>query len=81
MELKKELLDNISKIHTTELGVDRIRKNLSLDDGDSVKHCLDIIKKEDSKVHRKGKNYYVTYKGTEITVNASTYTIITAHKK
>ena len=28
MEDKKILLDNINKIHTTELGVDRIKRNL-----------------------------------------------------
>ena len=28
MEDKKILLDNIDKIHTTEMGVDRIKRNL-----------------------------------------------------
>lgn len=28
MEDKKILLDNIDKIHTTEMGIDRINKNL-----------------------------------------------------
>lgn len=28
MEIKKILLDNIDKIHTTEMGVDRIKRNL-----------------------------------------------------
>ena len=31
MEDKKILLDNINKIHTTELGVDRIKRNLKID--------------------------------------------------
>ena len=31
MEDKQVLLDNIDKIHTTELGVERIKKNLKLD--------------------------------------------------
>ena len=30
MEDKQILLDNISKVHTTEMGMDRIKKNLKL---------------------------------------------------
>lgn len=30
MEDKQILLDNISKVHTTEMGIDRIKKNLKL---------------------------------------------------
>ena len=30
MEDKQILLDNISKVHTTEMGIDRIIKNLKL---------------------------------------------------
>lgn len=30
MKEKQVLLDNIDKIHTTEMGIDRIRKNLKL---------------------------------------------------
>ena len=36
MEDKKILLDNIDKIHTTEMGVDRIRRNLKIDTVDVV---------------------------------------------
>lgn len=40
MEDKKILLDNIVKIHTTEMGVDRIRRNLKLaEDVDVVDYC------------------------------------------
>lgn len=31
MENKKILLDNIDKIHTTEMGADRIKRNLKTD--------------------------------------------------
>ena len=34
-----------------------------------------------NKVTKKGKNYYVESDGCRITVNASSFTIITAHKK
>lgn len=43
-------------VHTTELGVERIKRNLCLDAGDVVEWCV-------------------------ITVNAYSYTIITAHRK
>ena len=33
------------------------------------------------KISRKGKNYYIEADGCIITVNASSYTIITAHLK
>lgn len=32
----KVLLDNIDKVHTTELGADRIRRNLKLETADTV---------------------------------------------
>ena len=31
MENKDILIDNIDKIHTTQMGADRIRKNLKID--------------------------------------------------
>ena len=36
MEDKKILLDNIDKIHTTEMGIDRIKRNLKIDTADVV---------------------------------------------
>lgn len=75
------LLNNIEKVHTTKLGIDRIKKNLSLDVDDVVKYCTYKIKQDNALIERKGKNYYVTVDGIIITVNASSYTIITAHKE
>jgi hypothetical protein len=75
------LLNNIEKVHTTKLGIDRIKKNLSIDVDDVVKYCTDKIKQDNALIERKGKNYYVTVDGIIITVNASSYTIITAHKE
>jgi len=37
------LVDNIDKIHTTKMGIDRIKKNLKLDDTDAVEYCKDLI--------------------------------------
>ncbi len=40
---KQILFDNIDRIHTTDMGVDRIKKNLSLDEADVVEWCKSII--------------------------------------
>ena len=41
-----ELLDNLDKVHTTERGVDRIKRNIGVDVEDIVKYCIDKIKQE-----------------------------------
>ena len=76
-----ELLNNLDKVHTTEMGVDRIKRNIEVDVEDIVAYCIDKIKQENAVIGRKGKNYYVSVDGIIITVNASSYTIITAHKE
>ena len=68
-----------NKIHTTALGAMRIKKNLELKTDDVVNWCKEKIKNADS-VIKKGKNWYVHAGGSVITINASSYTIITAHK-
>ena len=75
-----DLLNNMDKIHTTELGIVRIKRNLELETNDVVKWCKNKIKKE-NKIYKKGKNWYVSGKEFIITINAHSYTIITAHKK
>lgn len=80
MQSKDVLIENIDKIHTTEMGIGRISKNLGIS-GDVVEYCKSKILKDDSAVNREGKNYYVDIDDCIITVNASSYTIITAHKK
>ena len=74
-----ELIENINKIHTTELGIARIKKNLELKTNDIVKWCKIKIKNADS-INKKGKNWYVYKKNYLITINVNSYTIITAHK-
>ena len=76
-----ELIDNIEKVHTTEMGVDRIKRNIDVDVDDIVEYCINKIKQDNAVIERKGKNYYVAVDGIIITVNASSYTIITAHKE
>ena len=75
-----DLIENINKIHSTELGIIRIKNNLELKSNDVINWCKNIIIKADN-ILKKGKNWYV-YKGEYIlTINAKSYTIITAHKK
>ncbi|MBO7713744.1 MAG: DUF3781 domain-containing protein [Methanobrevibacter sp.] len=76
-----ELLRNLDKVHTTEMGVDRIKRNIEVDVEDIVSYCIDKIKQDNAVIEKKGKNYYVNVDGVIITVNASSYTIITAHKE
>lgn len=38
------LLSNLEQLHTTDLGAERIRKNLRLDTADVVSWCKEIIK-------------------------------------
>jgi hypothetical protein len=75
-----DLILNTDKIHTTPLGVLRIKKNLCLDTNDIVNWCVKKIKDKKSCITRKGKNWYANIGDCIITVNAYSYTIITAHK-
>ena len=76
---KEELLKNVDKIHTTEMGVGRIQKNLEISE-EPVSYCISKLKKQSSKVDKQGKNYYVEVDACRITINSSSFTIITAHK-
>ena len=52
-----ELLDNLDKVHTTEMGVERIKRNIEVDVDDIVEYCKSKIKQENAVIERKGKNY------------------------
>lgn len=74
----------IDKLHTTQLGEERIKRNLSLETDDVVSWCKEVIRTysaDDSRVERRGKNWYVDCARFVITVNAHSHTIITAHNK
>lgn len=73
------LLNNIDKLHTTKMGIDRIKKNLNIYT-DVVEYCKNKILNENCVINKKGKNYYCKIDNIIITVNSYSYTIITAHK-
>ena len=82
MKTENELLQNINKLHTTPMGIDRIRRNLGLGENvlDVVEFCRKAILRDDCQIKRLGKNWYCQIDDMIITVNAYSYTIITAHK-
>ena len=79
MEDKQILLDNISKVLTTERGIDRIKKNLKLNTNDVVEFCKNKILDKNCNIYKQGKNWYCEIDNIKITINSYSYTIITAH--
>ncbi|WP_270433688.1 DUF3781 domain-containing protein [Holdemanella biformis] len=79
MEDKQILFDNISKVHTTEMGMDRIKKNLKLNTNDVVEFCKNKILDKNCNIYKQGKNWYCEIDNIKITINSYSYTIITAH--
>ena len=76
---KQILIDNIDRLHTTEMGADRIQKNLRTDTDDTVGYCRSIILSDGCRIYRQGKNFYCETDTAVITVNSYSFTIITAH--
>ncbi len=74
------LIENIDKLHTTEMGKDRIKRNLQIETEDVVQWCKVRILDESALIEKLGKNYYITVSNCRITVNTYSYIIITAHK-
>ena len=77
---KQILIDNIELVHTTEMGIDRIKRNLKLDTNDVVEYCKQKVLDKNCRIYRQGKNWYCEIEDIVITINAYSYTIITAHK-
>ncbi len=88
----QNLIINIDKIHTTQMGVGRIVKNTGLFEhfyqksreninDEIINFCRDVIKNNDTKITVRGKNYYIEHDNIIWTVNQHSFTIITAHKK
>jgi hypothetical protein len=72
---------DIGKIHTTPMGEERILRNLGLNVENVVDWCKSVVENApDTAFSRKGKNWYISCEDFVITINAHSYTIITAHK-
>ena len=78
---KEILLSNVNKIHTTNMGLIRIKKNLKLNIDDIVEFCKRKLLDSKYNIYKKGKNWYCEIDNIIITINSYTYTIITAHFK
>ena len=76
---KEILLTNIDKVHTTKLGIERIKKNLNLDTNDVVEYCKNKVLDKKCNIYKQGKNWYCEIDNIKITINAYSYTIITVH--
>ena len=76
---KEILLSSIDKVHTTKMGIDRIKKNLKLDTNDVVEYCKNKILDKECNIYKQGKNWYCEIDNIKITINSYSYTIITAH--
>ncbi len=77
---KQILIDNINLVHTTEMGVGRIKRNLKIDTDDVVEYCKKKVLHKDCEIYRQGKNWYCVIEDLVFTINARSYTIITAHR-
>lgn len=78
MKLKEKLM--MDQIHTTRLGIERIKRNLGVDSDDIVTWCKAKMSQKEAVSYKQGKNWYVEVENYRFTVNASSYTMITAHK-
>ena len=77
----KDLLLNINKIHTTPMGIERIKRNLQLEDINVVDFIKNKVQDKRCNIYIKGKNYYCEIDNIIITINSYSFTIITAHKQ
>lgn len=78
---KQILLDNINKVHTTEMDINRIIKNLKLNTNDVVEYCKNKVLDKNCNIYKQGKNWYCEIENIIIIINSYSYTIITAHIK
>jgi hypothetical protein len=80
MNGREELIRNKERIHTTEMGRERVRKNLGLGNVDIIEWCRNLLDGKAAEPILKGKNWYVFSGDIVVTINAHSYTIITAHR-
>ena len=69
---------DITKLHTTELGKERIKRNIGLSFNEVISWCR---QSDFNNIEQKGKNWYVYADDFVLTINAKSHTIITAKKR
>ena len=75
------LIKHINQLHSTELGIKRVKKNLHIyEEFDIIEWCKKLISDPHCFIKKQGKNWYATVEDYTFTINASSYTLITAHK-
>ncbi len=78
-DYREILLKNLPKLRVTAAGRERVKRNMYLKTDMIVDWCRRKLNREETVVTKKGKNYYAVAAGCTITINANSYTIITAH--
>ena len=69
---------DLSKLHTTELGKVRIKRNIGLEIDEVIAWCAQT---DLNNIEQKGKNWYAYADDFVLTINVKSHTIITAHKR
>lgn len=77
---REVLLENLDRLHSTPRGIERIKKNLGHTEEDVISWSKMKISSPNCNIERKGKNWYAKVEEYIFTINAHSYTIITAHK-
>ena len=73
------LISNVNKIHTTKMGIDRIKNNLNIEPENVIEYCKRLVLNENCLIYKLGKNLYCEINHIRLTINANSFTIITAH--
>ena len=79
VEEKKEWKIKRYCLISTEMGIDRIKRNLKIDTADVVEYCKNKVLDKNCNIYKQGKNWYCEVENIKITINSYSYTIITAH--
>lgn len=73
------LISNVNKIHTTKMGIDRIKNNLNIESENVIEYCKRLVLNDKCLIYKLGKNWYCEINHIRLTINANSFTIITAH--
>ena len=72
------LFENLDKLHTTKLWIQRIKRNISLETDDVISWCKNKISSPQAQITKQWKNFYVQIGNYVFTINSHSFTIITA---